>query len=844
MQYNFLNIFLDKKELQKQGKKKLNQFLLENNWSQLENIYDFYKNDNDLLFVNGFMGTGKLQIVDYSFSFLSKDAIVLNYNCFESTVLDDILLFFFSEFKKLTLQSVISEPKSKSENFTQKINSYFSSIEKPFLIVLDSFESILKENKQEILDFILHLASFSKIKIILIARSFDDDYFKNVDIKYQRIITLALDKHLFEKYLKSEKVKYSGVLLDEFYKQTRGYYFYTTLSLKLMKNKDMTLDQFLKEFRTTFPRFDDFLVKQSMDIIPAANRNLFWFLSMVRHPVSAELLKALKLYDETVVKFLIDNHIFTQDNSLIYIQDYFKEQAAVSIAQGISQRIHRFIVDLYQTQLPLKPLDRNVLISRQTMRKEIEYHNLFLPKKLKNLESQNVDVNYLSYAKAMEFDYSHLNHKTDDTGHTECPQCKETGEIRYIPVDMSSVKNVSLNMKDLPFSDKGAAGVNTPVENKHLSSSFDKAETVGGAPLREAFSRETHTDENDLGELVELAKNAEENYQYAKALAFYKKALFCNKDLNYQNNLPLIYTGIANSYEKTSDYENAIKYYDLAVSFYQNAENFVKANYIKLEIAKVFYESYKLEKSKETLLDIMRFEHNPPILSTRAYLQLANLEDNLSNLKQAFDYYRAAIKLCDPSMGVEILSELYFKYALILDDKGGSENAIEFYEKCINLSNDDNENKFLSSAYSNIATLYFERGDLENAVKNYLKTYETDKQINNYDGMYYSASKLASSLQRKQPDEALRYFKIALESAEFTHDIFYIASASLALGDFYYDKKQDEMALKQFVHVLNMVKNEFGKENIDKINMRINDIKFRLGEARFEEVMTVLREEY
>ena len=41
-----------------------------------------------------------------------------------------------------------------------------------------------------------------------------------------------------------------------------------------------------------------------------------------------------------------------------------------------------------------------------------------------------------------------------------------------------------------------------------------------------------------------------------------------------------------------------------------------------------------------------------------------------------------------------------------------------------------------------------------------------------------------------------------------------------------------------------MVKNEFGKENIDKINMRINDIKFRLGEARFEEVMTVLREEY
>jgi hypothetical protein len=69
MQYKFLDIFLDNKELLKQEKKHLNQFLLENNSSQLENIYDFYKNDNDLLFVNGFMGTGKLQVVTTLFPF-------------------------------------------------------------------------------------------------------------------------------------------------------------------------------------------------------------------------------------------------------------------------------------------------------------------------------------------------------------------------------------------------------------------------------------------------------------------------------------------------------------------------------------------------------------------------------------------------------------------------------------------------------------------------------------------------------------------------------------------------------------------------------------------------------
>ena len=61
--------------------------------------------------------------------------------------------------------------------------------------------------------------------------------------------------------------------------------------------------------------------------------------------------------------------------------------------------------------------------------------------------------------------------------------------------------------------------------------------------------------------------------------------------------------------------------------------------------------------------------------------------------------------------------------------------------------------------------------------------------------MYYSSSKLASVLLRKNSEEALKYLQVALESAEFLNDIFYIASASLAIGDFYYDKKQDEIEM-------------------------------------------------
>jgi tetratricopeptide (TPR) repeat protein len=757
--------------------------------------------------------------------------------------LDDILLFFFSEFKKLSLQKVISEPKSKSENFTQKINSYFSSIEKPFLIVLDSFESILKENRQEILDFIFHLSSFSKVKIILISRSFEDEYFENVDIKYQRITVLALEKHLFEKYLKTEKIKCTSAILDELYRQTRGYFFFTALVIKIMKHRELTLEEFLKEFKTSFLKFDDFLVKQALDLIPASSRNLFWFISMVRHPVSIDLLKAIKLYDKANVGFLVDNLIFTQDNSLVYIQDYFKEHVDVTVAPNISHRIHSFIVELYKTQLPLKPLERNFLISRQTMRKEIEYHQIFLPRRPKAADGQNIDVNYLSYAKGIEFDYSHLKPKDEPS---KAAAKKEESGVKYVPVDLSAVKNTNLNLKELPFLDTSEVDIlgNRGNKNAGIEPRKDLSYSLGKEPP--SFEQD-HFDEPvkeySLSELLGFAKNAEDAYRYAKAVEFYKKAMLCQSDADYQASLPLVYKGLANCYAKSADNENAISYYDLARKFYEKLNDLIEANSIKLELARIFYETYRFEKSRETLLDSLNYEQNPAEIKTKAYLQLANLEENLSNPERAFEYYKQALTFADESMDIEILSELYFKYALTLDDKDDTKNAIEFYEKCIKLSDDFNRNKFLSSAYSNIATLYFERSDSANAVKNYLKAYEIDKHNNNYDGMYYSASKLASTLQRKYPDEALKYFKIALESAEFTNDNFYIASASLAIGDFYCDKKHDEVALKHFVNALNLVKNEFSKENLNKIQMRINDIKYRLGEEKFEEVMEILREE-
>lgn len=807
MQYKFLNIFLDQKELLAQSKDKINPFLLENNSSQIEKIYTFYKSNINLLYVNGFLGTGKAKVVDYSLSFLSAETIVLKYNCFNSTVLDDILLSFFTEFKNLSAQNIILEPKIKTENFTQKINSYFSQIEKPFVIILDSFEAILEENRQEIIDFVLHLISLPKVKIILISRTFESKYFENTPL--ERLTTFALDKPIFEKYLKDEKIKYSGQILDEFYKHTRGYYYFTELSIKLMRNENLSLADFIQKMRDSYMSFLDFLGKRALTLVSATERNFFWFLTMIRHPISEDLLKKLSLYNEEKINFLIENLIITKDGCLFYVPDYIKEQVDYSSATNIAQRIRQYIIDLYLTQLPLRPMERDVCVSRQTMRKEIEHHTLFLPKRPKNLDNSSMDINYLSYAKGLDF----------SGGKYEGEKSEEEKKIEPSKIDLTQRKNVSLNLENLSGQQKASSQLK-PIETPQKEE-------------EEYFS---------VKQIVEAIQRAELNYQYNKVIELCNKALLL-KDSDLQNYLTLIYAKAAFAYQKVADYENSLKYYNLTQEFYQNAGNYIKANQIKLKIAKIYYETYKLEKAREILLEIVAQAENPPVLKTKAYLQLANLEENISNLDAAFNYYKKAVEFSDESMDSQVLSEIYFKYALAVDDKNDIKTAIEFYGKCIDLSNDSKANKFLSSAYSNIATLYLEKNDIENATENYTKAYEIDKESNNLEGMYYSSSKLASLLQKREPENALEYFYTALDCAKLTKDVFYIVSASLAFGDFEYDKKENEIALKHYIYALDLATNNLSKDNINKINIRINDIKFRMGVEKFDKLAEIIRKQ-
>lgn len=860
MQYKFLNFFLDKKDILTQNNEMIDPILIENNAEQLGDIYEFYKNERPILYVNGFLGTGKVQLINYSTNFLSDETIVLKYNCFETTILDDIFLTFFEEFKKLETQKIINTPKIKSENFNQKIHSYFSTIEKPILIVLDSFEALTEENKKETIDFILHLVKFQKVKTILIGRTFKASYFPE-NYPLDRVTTSPLEKHLFEKYLKNKKIKYTQKILDDLYKYTRGYHFFLELSLKIMEIKQLTPEVFLENFKKSFMNYYEYLEKESIDLIPAIAVRFFWLLCLFRHGMSIPLLKQLKLYDEDTIKILLENKILTRENNQIYVQDYFKEQVDVTIPQNVAVKIHQNIIDIYEAQLPLKPLERTILLSRQTMRKEIEYHSLFLPKKINPADIAQNTLGFVSYTKDKSLDVKQptIQQQPTQTPTSNAPSQNAQQQGHWVAsnehneVQMPQNVNVNVDLSKLGFDVKDLPFKLTQQEMEMLAASVASIQeahekmpnvniNINDTSANNEASVEQQQPQEEvkltLENLINMAREQETQYQYPKMIELYQTALTYKDDNDYYTHLPVIYTKLGFAYQKMSDWENSLKYYELAREFYEQTFEKAKENYIKLSIANVYYETYKPEKAKTYLIEIINSDDMPEVLTTKAYITLANIEDSLSNINSAYEYYKKAIQISNPTMDTETLSELYFKYALIADDKGNSAEAIEYYTKCINLSDDDNLNKYLSAAYSNIATLHLEKNDKAYAVKCFVKAYELDAKHDNYDGMYFSATKLAQMAQKNYPDKAIEYLNKAKECANKLNDTFYMASASLATGDFYYSQKRNEDALKEYFTAFKIAKNDFSKDNLNKIQMRIDDIKFRIGQETYNKIET------
>lgn len=790
MENLFINEISDKKIFLNTSGAFLNPVLAENNLNQFCQMSEFFKSDKFLMLVNGFLGTGKSSVTDYFLKFLKTEVITLKYNCYETTILEDLLLSFFERFKELAAENIIQEPKMRSENFVQKINSYFMSITSPVVIVLDSFEEVLKNNKPEILEFLKHLSQTGRVKVVIISRKFDYEDFENV-FDYTKISIGALEKHLFEKYLKSSDIKLIGPVSDELYKHTRGYFLYTALAVKIIKIRGLSLYEFIGGFSKSFLSFNDFILREALALVDPVSGHLFRFLTVIRHPVSINLLKAFNLFDEFKIKVFIETMILSKDENMIYLKDYYKSIAENSIPDNVALKLHRSCVELYNTQLPLKPMERDLLISRATMRSEIEYHSMFLPKK-PVIKPKHV----LEHAEPSNIEEP-----------VELPQKKDISSISFI-----------FESEEEEFS----------IMNK-IADSINEFITFTDEQLKEIEK------ENNMSilELVNRARQEENNFNFKRVVMIYQRCLMMKNDSDFQTFQPIVYTKLADAYAKLSDWFNSLKYYEEAAKIYSSAGDILKLSEIKFEIANIYYMMFKRENAKDVLTEIISLKNLQPDSYVKSYILLADLSDD--DVDKAYEFLKAALEHAEDSENESLLAELYYKFAIASDEKGETKQAVLFYKNCVEI--DKEKNPFVSGAYSNLAAIYEDADAKDSAIRFYEMSLAIDEENNNLNGIYLSSMKLASLNRRKAPEAAFRFYNRAYETACKLNEVFYKVSSTLAFGDFYLYSKNPEQALRKYFLAKSIAEGNLSENNLKKIERRIEDLKLQLGEEKFNEIV-------
>lgn len=374
MTYQFLNNSIDINDIVLPNSDKIHPLLLKNDDADIKKALAFLATDEKFLYVHGFLGTGKRQFINYVADFLQKDVIKLEYYCKESTVCDDILLYFIDIIEKTALSKAVNL-NTKVTTLAVKFQTYISSIKKPFIIILHSFDDISQDNSNLVSQNLQEaLTKNSNLKVILSTRALVQGILGNIKFD-KKIFLKAFSKDIFKEFLTTSQINCTDMTLDDFYKYTRGYYYYTALSIKIIQAMKISLNDFLEKFAMSGMNFDSYLGITYINLIPNTIRNFFWFLRTVRHGLTFNALAVFELYDEFSIEYLKTNLMIFQVGEIIYVQDYFQQNIDISIPAKTEIKLHKYIISIYEKQLKEPLQTREILISRQALRAEIDFHN-------------------------------------------------------------------------------------------------------------------------------------------------------------------------------------------------------------------------------------------------------------------------------------------------------------------------------------------------------------------------------------------------------------------------------------------------------------------------------------
>lgn len=773
---------------------------------KINELADFYQKPfSGVCFVEGKTGFFKTPLINKSLELLGEDFLTFKIKCFESTTLDDIFLDLFEDLKKYALEKKVTFAKIETNSISQRINKYLNHITNPAVIVVDSLQNVFnntnEEDKEEILRFISHLNSMNKFKIVLVSTFFPVNITQILEINnFTRQLKLTMESFTKEQtaeYFESEGIQNPPETLDKFFELSKGNPTYIYITANIINTLNTSLQSLLNEFAAKKLNFEDYLLQKLTTFVPETVKKSLYILSLFNGGLTEKFLIKEEFFTKEQIAYMIEKGLLASEYGVIYLKGYLKKYLQKSIDNYEKIRIHTMWRDFYTSQLPAKPSDRVTLISRNTMRAQIQHHGSFIVKQRTDTDAK--DLSFMSYLNS---NLTAWNLKNTNIDTAEDEDASKTGKNR--PQPPKSIENkfkTKESLEKYELTKDEVALLSVPIDMRKKEEHEAKERLYRTFEQQEEKKKQA---QKGVQELFSLAVDLESSHNFETAASLYLRALELKTDSSYYDFLPAILEKLAILCRKLNKTTEAIDFYNQLSDLYSQRNETEKMNEIKLEIAQIYKDTYKISHARLIYENFInkKTESSDKIL-LRSYIELAEIEEDLSNTEKAIEYYKKGFSLFNLNENynndeaiLETVSQAYFKYALILDDFHKTQSALDFYQRCIKTAK--KPTVYLSSSYTNIGEILKESGNLSKAVEYYKQALKTDLEQSNYEGIYYISLKIAKAYEKLNPQQALNWLLKSLSAAKRTKEELYISNAYKEVGDYYSKRNESDKAQKAY----------------------------------------------
>lgn len=304
---------------------------------------------------------------------------------------------------------------------------------------------------------------------------------------------------------------------------------------------------------------------------------------------------------------------------------------------------------------------------------------------------------------------------------------------------------------------------------------------------------------NEMG-LIHLTRT----YEYEQAMDFLIRALAIEDSLSLKGQQVFTYLGIAQVYEKVSDYYKSAQFLEMALELNRPLKNAPVHALILNELGKMNAMAGKIEKAFENYKEVLEYKdviHKPKV-EAEALFNLAHLhtiqgkyEEALRNHKVALTIRRSNGDKKNEALSLNDIGELY--RFMKNDDKALANHLV-----ALEIRQALHDKKGMAVSFNNIGILYYQQKNYPRAIANLQQGLDAGQESQFQNEILRSYEYLSECY------EALGDFKKALD-----HKDLFFAINNLIQGD----KNEHQLLETQNRYVIGTKETQIAKLETDRV---------------------------